>query len=1135
MKQWIVLLAALGVFGCADVVSLGDNLRDAAPVDARAATPDVAASRSAFCDAITRGRIIATGVDDMQFDTTPARLPDTACSVGRQGEYVVTRVVLRARARLRIDHANVRSMAIRRACDDAASEVACVRSASTSALWLDAGTYDLLGEPLGGGPLYPSFRVALEAVEVSSPDRDDRTCAGAVDLTALLPNFRVDLRVGTTRRAGCLATDTSEAMYYRATVPPGRRLVVTAASASLGPPTQPVENAHAVAPTVRIVSSCDAATCLASADAPIGLAATAAWSNPEARPIDVTVVVAAGTSRHRDEVKLSWALTEPPGARCDDATMLPLDTDTLVDVPGASETVSACGDEQRPTTPVRYFRVRVAASSSLTVIGSAWSSTQRTQPWLRLFDACGATECLGDRAVSQAWSGTGSLWFANTATTARDLVLAVGAQVARTGDPPEPISVLASVQPLAAGFGCVAPLAYVPGGAPIALAVEGSPYADLHCVAPVTYHGRYLRVAIPPQSQVELRGALATAPQVFSWMVEVASCPLQCHDAGHNANPLVLSNNTAAPRDALVFVGAVTLDSTGRYRLTSTVRPIPDTARCENPARATDGFSALPSEGVSVATAPCNLDPAMRFTSFQGVTAPSGHTLRVATDAEVDSIFAVGGCERETCAPPDDTSSEGWMDIPFRSWWTANPTAARELHLAAASTPGRAPHVFVTTSPIAPNGSCATATRIEPGQTLRDRDAAGGGSGDRFGLPPGVYYRVTVPPHRALAVSVRRPDAVHAPWWALARLATSCVTPSLRGNERFWSNRTDLPRDLLISVEGAAHLDAHFDLATTLFDTEREFECDSPTTLTNGLTLRDLVLPGPLFPSMSPPTNSGTMSFLATVPAGQSLSITSTAAVGMFRSGGCDTRDSLEALPGTAHGGYFFNDGLSPQRVVLQARATTASPVTTTLHVTIGPPPYVTSRVEGDCDTLSGGALAHAASTSTAVTPLPFPFRYFGETVTGYSASTQGFLQLWPGTSGTPDDATHVRLGDALPQPDVPPRTVAPLWMDGVPAGPDAGVYAAVVATPRRHLTVEWRAMQPCCFATAVDPTTVQAKLFEDGTVEFHYCDLARSQLAERVTIGLQDAVGSAAVAWSPTDPRNAAIRPGDALRFTPR
>lgn len=202
-------------------------------------------------------------------------------------------------------------------------------------------------------------------------------------------------------------------------------------------------------------------------------------------------------------------------------------------------------------------------------------------------------------------------------------------------------------------------------------------------------------------------------------------------------------------------------------------------------------------------------------------------------------------------------------------------------------------------------------------------------------------------------------------------------------------------------------------------------------------------------------------------------------------------------------------------------------------------PPYLTTAlVTANCDNMASGADVPVALADNAASPiaaLPFGFNHFGSAVGFYSVTSNGFVQLWPSSSGAP---SSLALNEAIPSSASPNGLVAPFWDDLVVVFSNLRV-ATFGAAPNRRFVVQWGH-----WGANGNPNvrlSFQAKLFETtNVIEFHYCameaaaalDIARAT-GSSATIGLENAGGTVGVQHSFNTP--ASVQTGTLLRFTPQ
>jgi hypothetical protein len=190
-----------------------------------------------------------------------------------------------------------------------------------------------------------------------------------------------------------------------------------------------------------------------------------------------------------------------------------------------------------------------------------------------------------------------------------------------------------------------------------------------------------------------------------------------------------------------------------------------------------------------------------------------------------------------------------------------------------------------------------------------------------------------------------------------------------------------------------------------------------------------------------------------------------------------------------------------------------------TLSVAVNPTPlpYVFSSITAACDTMTGGAAvtflsATSDDSNSAIAALPFTLPFFGATASHYSVTTNGFLQLWTSSTGSP--ATSFSNGAMTSAPN---GAVAPFWDDL--AFPSAESYGAVTRdiddAAGRRFVVQWTNFADYSAATA--RLTFQAKLFATGAIELHYCAMTNSNatanrhLGDSATVGLRSTDGASA------------------------
>lgn len=191
------------------------------------------------------------------------------------------------------------------------------------------------------------------------------------------------------------------------------------------------------------------------------------------------------------------------------------------------------------------------------------------------------------------------------------------------------------------------------------------------------------------------------------------------------------------------------------------------------------------------------------------------------------------------------------------------------------------------------------------------------------------------------------------------------------------------------------------------------------------------------------------------------------------------------------------------------------------------PGPYALSTITASCDTLSAATVHTAAiaddDTTTQMT-LPIAFPFYGQTMSSYTVSSNGLMQVW-NVSGS---GTTTGSNGALTGIDNP---IAPFW-DDLDNAPTSSVSSQVLGSgTTRRLVVEWFDWGFYVSGTpSADRLRFQAKLFESGVIEFHYCSLVGTSAqinGSSAAIGISD--GNLLSTAHTTG-----VATGTGLRFTP-
>lgn len=1176
LSLWLCALA----LGCASTVYLGEN-RDGGDAEVTAppdrpdvspkGPPDVTDARTdditdvgpdapppSVCETLAQGRTLTGETTGVYLYPAPgARLPPPACARPSTTTYSSYRMTLDRRVGVLLTGA----VAVRRVCDDPTTELACAERGVGGALRaiLDAGTYDVITAegfaswsfPIGHRQFFPA----------PPPGLDNDRCEGAIPLSADTTHYETLARASAPR-AGCLPFETGPALYYRVTIPAGRRLVAMMRPTGFGTPEAPTRPVRTYVPTVRVLASCGAASCLAAAHAPEGYPATAAWTNTSSANVDVWVAVASTAEATVSDFWLDLRLAEPAASeRCEDAPSLVSGATRIVDVGTATATEPSCPGEPSPATAVRYHRARVPAGHELVAVAEQTTYLDRFRPWIRLHAACGTAPCVGAHNAptglsNGAWTTPDVVRYANHDAVEREVIVAVGGLVDAATSTAATVRLTAWIRPLTEGARCDSP-AEIPAGGSVYTTDDTAVRMPACAGLPSGSTARFLRITVPPRSVTRIPylslQANTARPQGFL----ISGCGLTCADvtpvpvSALGVGPFINPDDT--PRS---FVFAFTSDSATApaiVRLTPVVSANPQRGTCANATRLEPGFSTSSGTWIATESTPCD-GAFVGHNVFHRVNVPAGRVLTVWAGGSLLKLSLLAACGASSCLATRDGSASNGPTLAY-----ANTTgSAQDLVLVIGrpgeSTDGNLP-LRVELAPFAANGRCASATPVSPGTTLRDQSTVGGAeppyrtSTADAAHPFAVFYRVPVEAGRTLVVTARRPSGWQGAWLVQPNILTTCggamssqsadaLPDSQSAN---WTNTTGAAREVIVSMwslpgEGN-RFDASFEEFASVIPTA---SCAEAPALTEGQSLTGVRLT-PTAPSSE--TVQPRVYYRATVAPGYELGLTTTAPVRVRESDVCREMGLYSSRLSQVHDAfaYMANPYPTTRQVTFSVTSATAAPVTTDLRVTLRPMAYAREVIPNSCEALTGAALALRGDDASApVTALPFAFRYFGEAMQGYSVSTNGFVQLWPELTGTPDTRSPPSQVNAFPIAEAPARVVAPFWADLL-TGLNGSIRAELVAGARRHLTVEWRDMNQCCVQQGTMRLSFQARFFEDdGSIEFHYCRLqpsgdARSNGAGAV-VGLQNVDGTRSVPYGifGGGAGNEFLSTSNGLRFTP-
>ena len=145
-------------------------------------------------------------------------------------------------------------------------------------------------------------------------------------------------------------------------------------------------------------------------------------------------------------------------------------------------------------------------------------------------------------------------------------------------------------------------------------------------------------------------------------------------------------------------------------------------------------------------------------------------------------------------------------------------------------------------------------------------------------------------------------------------------------------------------------------------------------------------------------------------------------------------------------------------------------------------------------------------AVSSAIT-LPFTFNYFGQSITQFTVSTNGFIEM-AGVSGL--SATGAQT---LPSATTPNNVIALAWRDleiDITANPAAYIrYFVNGSAPNRIMVVEYNALSFYNISSATGNVTGQIRLYEsDSHIEIH-ATVNDAGLSLSKTLGIENSTGT--------------------------
>jgi hypothetical protein len=523
---------------------------------------------------------------------------------------------------------------------------------------------------------------------------------------------------------------------------------------------------------------------------------------------------------------------------------------------------------------------------------------------------------------------------------------------------------------------------------------------------------------------------------------------------------------------------------------------------------------------------------------FGGDTGSDASPDRVITDASPDRTVPDARVDARVDAPMDTIQSDVPQDV-------------------ATDVPADAPtDVSTDVSMGMGNAVCAMATPLMNGMTLMQDASLGVDSlATRCRMPASgkvLYYRLTLAPGQYARVTVTPMG-----WDAVIRVLSSCSAATctfaddavVGGAETVTvQNTTTASADYIVAVGSFSPTETGmFSINTVIASAPGNATCAAATAVSASTTLmaQSVVGGSPTLNTACTYHGSTTspgeaVYYSVTVPAQSLLQANATlmgfdAVMQILPSCGATTCLTSHDMTGMATEGItYFNNTTSPVTVILVVGSQDGSRLGTfDLTITIGPSPYIESTTPTACDDMTGSTSLNVRSDDVASTiqMLPFTFRYFSADQTYFSATSNGFAQLYPTSTGS----TSSSLGNvAIPDSGTPNNFIAAFWDDLYP-GTGGDIVTKVFGTAgSRHFTLQWSSW--LLYADRTQGLTFQIKLFEaTNVIEIHYCTITGTTAAVTggsATIGIENSIGSFGIQHSYN--MGSSISMANAIRYAP-
>jgi hypothetical protein len=427
---------------------------------------------------------------------------------------------------------------------------------------------------------------------------------------------------------------------------------------------------------VRIVSSCSAASCLASRSDSYVAPTIVRWSNDLSMPQTVFVAVSNIESYSSGQTfDLTATLsTLPANADCANATDLTASVSVNGRFEDGRQLATTCTSAAQPSL---YYAVNVPAGQRVVVTATNTTSASYTyRPIVRILAACGAASCIG------RVSGNIATW-TNTGSTAQRVLVAVSGDTTTTNTQ---FSVVATFETPATNGTCSAAQSVTLPANLTNLrsddAVELAPVCDIY--SSMSAPSLFYSVSVPAGHRLTTQ-ASSTSSSIRTASI-LDGCGGACLTRASTSRSSVWTNADTSPRTVIVAV-PVSPSATETLSATFSSAAVPTGGLCRTPIVLAPGTSSTVTNSLTGEAVPlCSgsssslLAPA----AFYSIPVPAGRTVRVAlSGVSVSSAYlrAFADCSSlATCAAfgvRDSTSGETYLT------WTNGASTMQNLIAAS--------------------------------------------------------------------------------------------------------------------------------------------------------------------------------------------------------------------------------------------------------------------------------------------------------------------------------------------------------------------------------------------------------------------------------------------------------------------